>query len=251
MSPPDENQPIGPWLSRNLPWLVMIAVLVAVARYYLGAEPLWNGIKLAVGLGLIIFVHELGHFSVAKLCDVHVQTFSIGFGPALPGCRFRWGETLYKLAVFPLGGYVKMVGEGGENDEEDTDPRSYKNKSVGQRMAIISAGVVMNVLFGLVVFIIAFNIGVHQTAPVVGVLEAGGPAWQQGVRPGDRFVEVDGVKHPHFEDLRVAVMLSDKGQSIPFMFEAPGRSPQSVSIESYRFRQVASTGQMAGMEKKN
>ena len=99
-------------------------------------------------------------------------------------------------------------------------------------MAIISAGVVMNVLFGLVMFIIAFNIGVHQTAPVVGVLEAGGPAWQEGVRPGDRFLEVDSVKHPNFEDLhsrRHALRSPD--EQIPFEFEAPGRGPRTVYIE--------------------
>jgi regulator of sigma E protease len=239
--PPDEpidDAQLSPraWVARNGPTLLLILAALVGIYYKWGLESLWTIAKVALGLGAVIFIHELGHFLVAKWCDVHVQTFSIGFGPALPGCIYKWGETTYKIALFPLGGYVKMVGEGGENDEEDTDPRSYKNKSVGQRMAIISAGVVMNVLFGLVVFIIAFNIGVHQTAPVVGVLEAGGPAWQEGVRPGDRFLDVDGVKHPHFEDLRVADMLSDKGQRIPFVFEAPGRSPQTVFIEPRKLK---------------
>src|SRR5258707_5328687 len=87
--------------------------------------------KVALGLGFVIFVHELGYFLVAKWCDVHVTTFSIGFGPALPGCKFKWGETTYMLALFPLGGYVQMVGQvdGDESDDPDTkeDPRSYKN----------------------------------------------------------------------------------------------------------------------------
>jgi membrane-associated protease RseP (regulator of RpoE activity) len=234
--PPDEpidDAQLSPraWVARNgFTLLLVLAGLVAI-YYKFGLEGMWTIAKVAIGLGAVIFIHELGHFLVAKWCDVHVQTFSIGFGPALPGCIYKWGETTYKIALFPLGGYVKMVGEGGENDEEDTDPRSYKNKSVGQRMAIISAGVVMNILFGLVVFIIAFNIGVHQTAPVVGVIETGGPAWQEGVRPGDRFLEVNGVKHPYFEDLKVAVMLSDAGERVPFLFEAPGRSQRSVTIE--------------------
>jgi regulator of sigma E protease len=239
--PPDEpidDAQLSPraWVARNGPTLLLVVAGLVAVYYKFGLDGMWTIAKVALGLGAVIFIHELGHFLVAKWCDVHVQTFSIGFGPALPGCIYKWGETTYKLALFPLGGYVKMVGEGGENDEEDTDPRSYKNKTVGQRMAIISAGVVMNVLFGLVVFIIAFNIGVHQTAPVVGVLEAGGPAWQQGVRPGDRFVEVDGVKHPHFEDLRVAVMLSDKGQQIPFVFEAPGQGPRTITIEPRKLK---------------
>jgi membrane-associated protease RseP (regulator of RpoE activity) len=235
--PPDEpidDAQLSPraWVARNGPTLLLVLAGLVAVYYKLGLEGMWTIAKVAIGLGAVIFIHELGHFLVAKWCDVHVQTFSIGFGPALPGCIYKWGETTYKIALFPLGGYVKMVGEGGENDEEDTDPRSYKNKSVGQRMAIISAGVVMNVLFGLVMFIIAFNIGVHQLAPVVGVLEAGGPAWQEGVRPGDRFIEVNGVKNPHFEDLKVAVMLSGAGERVPFVFdETPGRSRRTIAIE--------------------
>jgi regulator of sigma E protease len=235
-APPDEpidDAQLSPraWVARNGPTLLLVLAAVIALYYKIGLEGLWTVAKVAIGLGAVIFIHELGHFLVAKWCDVHVQTFSIGFGPALPGCIYKWGETTYKVALFPLGGYVKMVGEGGENDEEDTDPRSYKNKTVGQRMAIISAGVVMNVLFGLVVFIIAFKIGAHQTAPVVGILEAGGPAWQEGVRPGDRILKVGNVSHPHFEDLRVAVMLSDPGERIPFVFEAPGQDPRTVEIE--------------------
>ncbi len=224
------------WLTRNGPTLLLAAAALVAIYYKFGLEGMWTIAKVAIGLGAVIFIHELGHFLVAKWCDVHVQTFSIGFGPALPGCIYKWGETTYKIAMFPLGGYVKMVGEGGENDEEDVDPRSYKNKTVGQRMAIISAGVVMNVLFGLIVFIIAFNVGVHQTAPVVGVLEAGGPAWQAGVRTGDRILKVDDIKHPNFEDLRVAVMLSDRGQQIPFEFDAPGHDPRKVDIEPRKLK---------------
>ncbi len=236
VTPPDEpidDAQLSPraWLTRNGPTVLLVLAALVAIYFKFGAAGMWNIAKVAIGLGAVIFIHELGHFLVAKWCDVHVQTFSIGFGPALPGCIYKWGETTYKIAMFPLGGYVKMVGEGGENDEEDTDPRSYKNKSVGQRMAIISAGVVMNILFGLVMFIIAFNIGVHQTAPVVGVIETGGPAWQEGVRPGDQFLEVGSVKHPNFEDLRVAVMLSDPGEKIKFVFQAPGRSEQTIYIE--------------------
>ena len=103
----------------------------------------------AFGLGFVIFIHELGHFALAKWCGVKVITFSLGFGPALPGCSFQWGDTTYKIAVLPLGGYVNMLGEGMEGDENDIDPRSYKNKKVWQRMLIISAGVVMNVILAL------------------------------------------------------------------------------------------------------
>jgi regulator of sigma E protease len=233
-APPDEpidDAQLSPraWVVRHGPTLLLVLAGMVAIYYKLGLEGMWSIAKVALGLGAVIFVHELGHFLVAKWCDVHVQTFSIGFGPALPGCLYKWGETTYKVALFPLGGYVKMVGEGGENDEEDTDPRSFKNKTVGQRMAIISAGVVMNVIFGLIVFIIAFKIGVHQTAPVVGTEEAGSPAWQKGVRPGDEIVEVDGVKHPSFDDLRGEVMTSSEGKSINFAFRR-GQEDFAVAI---------------------
>ena len=67
---------------------------------------------MVIGLGFVIFIHELGHFLAAKWCDVHVKTFSIGFGPAVPVCSYKWGETTYMLGIIPLGGYVAMVGEG-------------------------------------------------------------------------------------------------------------------------------------------
>ena len=101
-------------------------------------------LEVVFGLGFVIFIHELGHFLLAKWNGVKVEKFSIGFGPTLLG--FRRGETEYVLAAIPLGGFVKMLGEGLEEEaNKSTDPRSFTNKSVGARMAIISAGVIMNV----------------------------------------------------------------------------------------------------------
>src|SRR5262249_62419604 len=130
-------------------------------------------------LGVVIFIHELGHFLVAKWCDVHVTVFSIGFGPAIPGCRFKWGETTYKVALFPLGGYVQMVGQvdGDESsDGSEDDPRSYRNKTVGQRMLIISAGVIMNVILAVVCFVLLFRRPGQDRIPgVIGPADTGPP----------------------------------------------------------------------------
>src|SRR5262249_48126189 len=160
------------WLRANRFTLVVVVILAVLVYRFVGfdLDNLWSLVKMAVGLGFVIFVHELGHFLVAKWCDVHVTTFSIGFGPALPGWMFKWGETTYMLALFPLGGYVQMVGQvdGDESDDPDTkeDPRSYKNKTVWQRMAIISAGVVMNVILAFIAFIIVYTHGVERPSAV-------------------------------------------------------------------------------------
>src|SRR5205814_7414412 len=140
-------------LMQNGPYLVILAIITFLVYRYYGLDGIVRAALVTVGLGFVIFIHELGHFLAAKWCDVHVLTFSIGFGPALPGCSYKKGETTYKLSLLPLGGYVNMVGEGTDADESEDYPRSFKNKSVGQRMAIISAGVVMNVLFGALAFI--------------------------------------------------------------------------------------------------
>jgi regulator of sigma E protease len=232
----DAQLSLGAWLVRNGPVVSLMILGLVLVYWWLGPDGMLNAAMVVIGLGLVIFIHELGHFLVAKWCDVHVETFSIGFGPALPGCSFKRGETTYKIALFPLGGYVKMLGEGGENDEEDTDPRSYKNKAVGQRMAIISAGVAMNVVLGLICFIVAFKVGVFQMAPVVGVVEPGGPAWTKAVRSGDVFEQIDDIANPSFEDLKIKVMLTGPGQSVRFVLDTPGQESRTLTIEPRKLK---------------
>jgi regulator of sigma E protease len=210
----------GGWLMSNGPYLlVMLAFSVWLYRAH-GLDGLVRAGMVVLGLGFVIFIHELGHFLTAKWCDVHVQTFSIGFGPALPGCSFTRGETTYKLAVLPLGGYVNMVGEGPEADEDEDYPRSFKNKTVGQRMLIISAGVIMNVLFGALCFIVVYlSKGVERPPAVVSTIESGSRAWEQGVRPTWKIVRINRKKNPWFDDMRVAVALSGKGEVLEFEFK--------------------------------
>jgi regulator of sigma E protease len=218
----DGSTSIGRWVSQNaISLLVTIGVVVFVC---IKLDPITVAL-VALGLGLVIFIHELGHFVAAKWCDVHVETFSIGFGPPLPGCCFQYGETVYQIALFPLGGYVKMVGEGAEEEGEE-DPRSFKNKTVGQRMLIISAGVVMNVLLAAVCFVGVYTTaGVDRPAGVIGSVDSGSPSWQKGLRPGVELTRIGSTEQPYFDDVRPEVMHWKPGQPIPVTYRdfAAGR----------------------------
>lgn len=166
----------------------------------------------ALGLGLVIFFHELGHFAVAKWCDVFVERFSIGFGPIL--WSFKKGETEYALSAIPFGGYVKMLGQDDMDpsqlsaEEIALDPRSYSAKNVPQRMAIISAGVIMNVVTGLLFFGSAFHFGVETAPATVGQVIAGKPAWVKGMQPGDEFTRINGRATNEFQDVLRGTTLS-------------------------------------------
>jgi regulator of sigma E protease len=246
--PDDVNPPEEPaltfteWLKANGITLVIVAAVVVLLLRNFDTEGLWSVAKAALGLGFIIFIHELGHFLVAKWCDVHVTTFSIGFGPALPGCSFKWGETTYKLALFPLGGYVQMVGQvdgSEEADETDTDPRSYRNKTVGQRMAIISAGVVMNVILAFICFSLVFQVhGKERIAGVVAGTDAGSPAWVKGIPTGAVLLQIGDIKNPYFDDLRNVVVGSYEGEQLPLVYTVPGaKEPTALTIEPRRDRE--------------
>jgi regulator of sigma E protease len=159
----------------------------------------------AGGIGLVIFVHELGHFLVAKRCGVRVEAFAIGFGPRLIG--WKRGDTEYRLGLVPIGGYVKMAGDN-PGDSLQGDGGDLPSKSVGQRFAIYSAGVVMNVLFALVVLPIVLAIGVQFHATTIGSVQSGSPAWRAGLQKGDVVVAVDDHEIDDFNDLIADVALS-------------------------------------------
>lgn len=144
----------------------------------------------ALGIGLVIFVHEAGHFVAARICKVRVEVFSLGFGPRIFGRRH--GNTLYQVAAVPLGGYVKMAGDESWSQDEELAPDMLAAKSVGQRFFIYSGGVVANVLFGVVVFPILFSHGVRFDEPMIGPPSAGGPAWHAGLKDGTRILSVNG-----------------------------------------------------------
>ncbi len=172
-----------------------------------------NIAMVALGLGLVIFFHELGHFAVAKWCDVRVERFSIGFGPII--YSFKYGETEYALSIIPFGGYVKMLGQDDVDPSQLTseeialDPRSYSAKPVYQRMGIISAGVIMNIITGMLFFAFAFRLGVESMPSVVGAAIPGMPAWEAGIQPGDVIQKIDGNKATSYMDIIRSSAFSD------------------------------------------
>jgi regulator of sigma E protease len=158
-------------------------------------------------LGVLIFVHELGHFAVARRLGVRVLTFSLGFGPKI--LRWRRGDTEYCVSAIPLGGYVKMAGENPE-DPRSGRPDEFLSKSKWQRFQILIAGPAMNIVLAVVVLAIVLAQGAEvpayrDEAPVVGAVVPGSPAERVGLRPGDRIMTVAGREVPTWEDLLIAV----------------------------------------------
>ncbi len=186
-------------------------------------------LKVAVGLGVVIIFHELGHFIFAKKIGARVDVFSIGFGPKIFG--FKKGETEYRLSLVPLGGYVKIFGQGGLGDEEEKkDPRFFENKSPGQRFWVFVAGVTMNFLMAFPLCFLVFLMGRQVPGNVVTNIEPGSPAFEAGIKEGDTIVSImpssatsaDGLSEEDWTKGRVenwapvnkALILRDKDESL-------------------------------------
>lgn len=171
-----------------------------------------NLIAALIILGVLIFVHELGHFLVAKLCGVKVEKFSLGFGRKLLGKRV--GETEYLISVFPLGGYVKMLGESDDGEIDPADAgRSFSAKPPLVRFLIVAAGPSFNLLFAYLVFIVVLLIGYPLDSAKIGTLVPKKPAAAAGLKPGDVVVSVDGKKVTFWEEMATEI-IDSKGATI-------------------------------------
>ena len=175
-------------------------------------------LEVVIGFGLVIFIHELGHFLAAKWCGVHVRKFAIGFGP--PILKWQPGETEYSLRPIPLGGFVDLAGEHPDVDEED-NPRALWRRPAWQRVTVFSAGVVMNAVLALVLFTVAPIVGMQVPAPVIGEVREGFPAEKAGFKPGDRIVAINGEKVHSFDDVQLELALSEPGTTFAMSVERP------------------------------
>ncbi|MCX5851648.1 MAG: RIP metalloprotease RseP [Deltaproteobacteria bacterium] len=163
-----------------------------------------NIVSVIVLLGILIFVHELGHFLVAKACGVGVTTFSLGFGPRIIGRK--WGETEYRLSLVPLGGYVRLLGESAEDElcPEDAH-RSFLAQRVYTRIGIVAAGPVFNFLFAIIAFAIVFSTGVPVVTTRVGEVKENTAAYEAGIQKGDVITAIDGKQVSRWSELVDAV----------------------------------------------
>jgi regulator of sigma E protease len=261
----------------------------------------WTITQGVIAVGLLIFVHELGHFLAAKACGVKCEKFYIGFDIplrfgrlVLPSafCRVRWGETEYGVGILPLGGYVKMLGQddnpAGQKRENERikvpvpsdaaspaagaegrlgeptyagpaegrlgeptyappaaaqetgvmlDPRSYPAKPVWQRMIIISAGVIMNLVTAVVFAAVAYGAGITYIPCIIGGTTPGDPAWVAGLDPGDKIIQLgrDGRRDEHLrfdKDLIPSTMLNGAQREMDLLVRRNGQSePEWMAVK--------------------
>ncbi len=169
---------------------------------------LTNTGSVIIVLGVMIFIHEMGHFLAAKFFRIRVLTFSLGFGPRLVG--FRKGDTDYRIAILPLGGYVKMAGEQ-PTDDRTGDPAEFYSKPRWQRFIVVAMGPLMNGLLALVLMGGLFHFHYEKPAFLghparVGDVEKGSLAQKAGIMPGDRILKVKEISNPTWEELQFEVL---------------------------------------------
>lgn len=180
-------------------------------------------------LGLLIFVHELGHFMVAKWCGVRVEVFSLGFGKKI--LQYKRGDTVYAISMIPLGGYVKMFGDELNSDiSAEQKKHSFTHKNVWQRIAVVLAGPLMNFFFAVVIFTIVAYMGEDVRAPIIGDISPNSKAYELGFRPGDKVVSIAGAPVSTWDDFQSG-LTARIGQPVEVSLKRTGfETPIPVSI---------------------
>ncbi len=248
---------------------VAVAAIVLIFNHL---STFWYVLLTALGFGAVIMIHEFGHFIVAKVSGIKVEAFSIGFPPTLLGiqktrdgirlrilpkffkgnvaegsdaesegglvCTLGKGggkasDTEYRVGIIPFGGFVKMLGQEDTGAaEKSDDPRSFLNKPIIIRIAVVAAGVIFNAISAFLIFMIVFLVGMDLSPAVVGGVQLNSPADRAGIVPGDRIVEVNGEEFVDFTNMVLAPALSAKGEEISFVVEKPDGTRRPVKLEA-------------------
>lgn len=192
---------------------------------------LQNIFAFIVIVGLIVFIHELGHFLAARICKVKVEAFSIGFGPEVFGFNDRY-KTRWKICYLPLGGYVKMFGDKSAASTPDNEllkkltpkekAQSLVFQNVYRRIFIVAAGPAMNFIFAILLFTILFKIsGLNTISPVAAEVVKDGAAFEAGIKAGDKIITIDQNAIKDFDDV-VAIVSTNADQKLKFKIESGG-----------------------------
>ncbi|MHC9244829.1 sigma E protease regulator RseP [Aeromonas jandaei] len=198
---------------------------------------LWNIGAFVVALGLLVAVHEFGHFWVARRCGVKVERFSIGFGKAI-WRRLGKDGTEYVLALIPLGGYVKMLDGRVDELKPGDEQYAFNHKSVWARMAIVAAGPMANVVFALFALWLMFMIGVPAVKPVIGEVRPASIVAEAGILPGMEIVGVGDEQTGDWESVTYALLSHLGDQSVTLKVKAPQTSyatDKNLSLDNWKF----------------
>ncbi len=237
----------------SLFWVAIAAAVVYLIMVHVGVVS--NVVVVLLGFGSVVLVHEFGHFIVAKLGGIKVEAFSIFMPPTLvgirktkAGLRFRFlpsltshgneetpeqaEETEYRIGIFPFGGYVKLLGQEDTGPvKQVADPRSFANKPVSIRAAVIAAGVTFNVISAALIFMIVFLIGIKLPPAVVGDVVPKSPAARAGLRPGDEVLQIDGQsKDLDFSNILIAAALSRANAPVPITVQHLDGSKEETTL---------------------
>jgi len=197
-----------------------------------------SAVAFIVLVGLMVVVHEFGHFLVAKLCGVRVEAFSVGFGPRLFGVKY--GDTDYKVCLLPLGGFVKMTGETPGDEQNSSDPGAFMNHPRWQRMLIGVAGPVFNFILAFVLMLVYFNF-INEVPDIRTVklewITPGSAAEQAGLKPGDVVTKFDAIANPDYEKFQdrageqanstVPITVTRNGETVDTAIRLPGTTDRT------------------------
>jgi regulator of sigma E protease len=185
-------------------------------------------IAFIVLLGILIFIHEFGHFLAARLGGVGVQKFSLGFGPKIIGKKI--GETEYVLSWIPLGGFVKLLGESGTEElPPEDEKRSFYKQPTWKRLLIVLAGPVFNFLLAIVIFFIVFMYGIPNLLPVIGQMAPDSAAASAGIAAGDKILTLNGKKIAYWDEIK-PVIKESKGNDIKVIVQR-GSEEKSFTVK--------------------